>query len=612
MPIIEGAWVTKPTGVSDEYQRSAGDAAKEVGRQLVGGAVVDLPRMVGQGLRWISPPGSQDDQTGQEMVQDAGARALDYQPHDTGSGVTGRTLSMGARAVAPMVPAVAASLIPGVGEVAAPAVAGMLFGTSSAQDTKDKIAATGASDEDSTAAGYASGLIQGPLEAVGTHFGAAAFRAGRAAISAPTMDAVVTSLTSGGIKAAAKGIGTAMVVEPVTEVAQDLGTEAVERSYGAQPQSMLDIAKSSAQGAVGLTALLGPLAAGAHVSQARQSHAINTALNDPSAPLEARSMAEQIVAQHAAEAGVPQDQIDAWHAAREAGAPAPAGPANLLAGGAPMAEPEASAAPAEVAPQAAIQQPVQQTTEQSTPQATQVAEMAAAPAAPGVDPAIAAQQAQQDQVAQAQQAEQQAQQSRVEEHKARIVAEQQATAQAEDAIGGTERDDKGKRTVKVPGRYVDTYREAKALADAGSLTPEAFQNTQDRLIAALQTNDNKTLQAVRKGLDELRTPAPIEAPAVAKEAVAEAAPAEKAKPEATVKETPRVAEPVPQVTANTAVAAATPATYEQYAGKPVTILVPQEGGKKPLRRTIKDAKASLEEAESRASMYEELVRCITK
>ena len=57
----------------------------EVGRQLVGGALVDLPKMVGQGLQYtgIAP------ETGRELVQGAEARAPQYAPDLRGRGLVG-------------------------------------------------------------------------------------------------------------------------------------------------------------------------------------------------------------------------------------------------------------------------------------------------------------------------------------------------------------------------------------------------------------------------------------------------------------------------------------------------------------------------------------------
>ena len=59
-------------------------------------------------------------------------------------------------------------------------------------------------------------------------------------------------------------------MQPTTEVAQDVGTALIEDAYGAAPEDLGEIAKQSALGGVGLTLLLGPLAAGAHVQRAKK------------------------------------------------------------------------------------------------------------------------------------------------------------------------------------------------------------------------------------------------------------------------------------------------------------------------------------------------------
>jgi hypothetical protein len=191
--------------------------------------------------------------------------------------------------------------------------------------------------------------------------------------------------------------------------------------------------------------------------------------------------------------------------------------------------------------------------------------MAVAPAAPGVDPAIAAQMQAAQQPAPVDPAVAE-QQSRVEEVKAKIMAEQKSVAEAEDVLGGPERDEKGKRVNKVPGRYTDTFRELKALADEGKISPTVFEEGKTQLIAALQTQDNKTLQNVRKKLAEVRNPKPVE-PAKA-EAPAPAAPAAPAAPTPVAAPAPPpAAAPVPQVTAiTTPVAVAPPAPKPIVAG----------------------------------------------
>lgn len=281
----------------------------EMGRQLVGGAVVDLPKMVGQGLQYteIAP------EYGREMAQAAEARAVDYVPDMRGRGLVGQAGVLGARAVAPMAPALAASFLPG-GQVAAPVVAAGLFGTSSAQETYDKLREQGASEEDATAAARRVGLIQGPLEGVATAVGlrAAKGMAPVLGIGGKTTAGVAAGLTDTAVlKPFAKGMAANLVVQPGTEVLQDLGTYAVEQAYGAKAEDPYEIAKQSALGGAGLTMILGPLSLGGHVARARKAEVLQAALSE-NAPPEVRAQALNLVTKEARRQGVPDADVSAW------------------------------------------------------------------------------------------------------------------------------------------------------------------------------------------------------------------------------------------------------------------------------------------------------------
>lgn len=511
-----------PNAVAEQlgFQRSTYDAAKEVGRQAVGGVAVDLPRMAGQAMRWTTT--NPNDKTGQNMVNAADARAPDYAPDTAGAGVVGNTLAKGARALGPMIPIVAASAIPGVGEFAGPALAGAAFGASSAQDMSDKITAAGGTPDQARRAGWQSGAIMGPAMLATAGVGGAAFRGALGAGADATMDSVVNSLTQSGLKNAGVAVGENMLVQPAVMSGAAAANELVSRANGGTPEDMWSVVKDSAQTAIGMTALLGPFAAGAQMGHAKRAAAMDAALNNPNAPPELRQMAEMAVAHAAVNAGVPKEQITAWQAERAQAAaqadvvtPPPAG-ASMLAGETPhqadqmKAAGEAAAAQADAAP---------------TPLASDNAAPAAVPApavaphAPDmldqshVDPAVIAQREQAGTVAQQSQQAAAEQQSRVEAIKQKIAADQAAKTDAENQLGGAEVDAAGKRVNKVPGRYTDAYLELKAAHDEGLITPQQFSDQTDRLIAALQTQDNKTLNTVRKETDALRNPKPVvEAP----------------------------------------------------------------------------------------------------
>lgn len=281
----------------------------EMGRQAVGGAVVDLPKMVGQGLQYtgIAP------EYGREMAQAAEARAPGYQPDMRGRGVAAEALISGARGLAPVLATAPLAFVPG-GQVAAPAAAAVLFGTSSAQETFDKLVSQGIPEDEAAAAARRVGMIQGPLEGIATAVGMRAARPLTTALGrAGTTAGVAGALTETGVAAPfLKGLATNMVVQPATEVAQDVGTSMVERAYGAAPEDLGAIARQSALGGIGLTALLGPLALGSHVSRSRRAEVLKDALYGENTDPAVRSKAMDIVMTEARRQGVGEQDIGQW------------------------------------------------------------------------------------------------------------------------------------------------------------------------------------------------------------------------------------------------------------------------------------------------------------
>lgn len=319
---MAGIWdAYNPSAAAPSEDRPWYSDAYEVGRQGAAGAVVDLPRMAGQAARWIAPDGTDLDEWGRSTVEAADARSPGWEPDMQGRGGLAATLIKGSRAVGPMVPAIAASFVPG-GQWIAPAVAAGQFGTSSAQDTEDKLrkernsaGERTISDEDATSAGWRTGMIQGPLEGLATAAGGWALRGAKPllGIGAQTTGSVAARMTDTAVlKPLAKGLGLNLLAQPATEVAQDLGTEFNERSYGAKPEDAWEIAKDSAQGAVGLTLLLGPFAAGGQVRRAQRADELKQALYNPATPESVRAQARDMVVQAAATEGVGPQDADAW------------------------------------------------------------------------------------------------------------------------------------------------------------------------------------------------------------------------------------------------------------------------------------------------------------
>jgi hypothetical protein len=231
-----------------------------------------------------------------------------------GRGLVGQAGVLGARGLAPVVATGAAALIPGVGEVAAPLAAATLFGTSSAQETYEKLKEQGASEQDAIAAARRVGLIQGPLEGAATAVGmrAAKGMAPLVGLGAKTTAGVAGELTETAVaKPFLKGMAVNAVVQPGTEVAQDLGTYAVEQAYGAKAEDPYEIAKQSALGGAGLTMLLGPLSMGGHISRARKAEVLQAALSED-APADVRAQATKAVMAEARRQGVPESDVGAW------------------------------------------------------------------------------------------------------------------------------------------------------------------------------------------------------------------------------------------------------------------------------------------------------------
>jgi hypothetical protein len=282
----------------------------EMGRQAVGGAVVDLPKMVGQGLQYtnLAP------KYGREMAQAAEARAPAYAPDMRGRGLLGQAGVLGARGLAPVLATAPLAFVPG-GQFAAPLAAATLFGTSSAQETYEKILAQTGDEQAATDAARRVGLIQGPLEGAATAVGLRAFKPLATALrGAPRTTAGVAGVLTDTAVARPflKGMGINLAVQPGTEVAQDVGSSLVERAYGAAPEDLGEMAKQSALGGVGLTLLLGPLAGGAAVSRARRAESLKDALYGENTPVETRAKAMDLVMGEARRQGVADQDVDTW------------------------------------------------------------------------------------------------------------------------------------------------------------------------------------------------------------------------------------------------------------------------------------------------------------
>ena len=284
----------------------------ELGTQLVGGALVDLPEMTGQGLKFLErETGLETGDLGRRMVAGARERAPQYERSGQERGFTADVLLSGARGVAPVLAAAPLAFVPGVGTSAAALAAGTLFGTSSAQETYDKLIAQGVSPEEATAASRRVGLIQGAGETIATAVGAKAFKP---LLKGKTTAGLVADLTDTSIlNPFAKGMAVNMLVQPTTEVAQDVGASLVERAYGGKAEDLYAIGKESFKGGLGLTLLLGPLSIGGHVSRSNNAATLKAALSDDlSIPPEVKQQAITAVQTAAQQKGIKDEDIADW------------------------------------------------------------------------------------------------------------------------------------------------------------------------------------------------------------------------------------------------------------------------------------------------------------
>jgi hypothetical protein len=306
--------VSKRTGVSvEEVSTAFGVAprgtASEVARQFGAGIAVDLPRMVGQGLKYtgIAP------ETGEALVQSAEERAPGWQPDMRGRGVVGQALVAGGRGLGPVAASVPLFFVPG-GQAVAPLAVGGLFGTSSAQDTYEKLISQGVSEEEASAAARRVGLLQGAGEAAASFVGARTIAPlARGLTGAKTTGQVADRLTDTRVLAPfARAYATNLAVQPTTEAIQDVGTEYIERAYGAAPEDAGQIAAESAKAGFGMALLLGPFNFGGSAIRARRSEELKQALYGADTDPQVRAKAIDAVMAEAQRQNIAPQNVDAW------------------------------------------------------------------------------------------------------------------------------------------------------------------------------------------------------------------------------------------------------------------------------------------------------------
>lgn len=338
--------------LADQFGIKPRGFVSEMGRQIAGGVMVEVPKMVGRAGQFISREmpwlgeaveigakgqaatspariAAQDeaDLRNEEILRDTGAlgglgrttyeagvaNEQAYMPDMRNRGLVQQSLLMGARALAPVAATLPAAVVPG-GMVAA---TGTLFGLSQAEDTYQKLIAEGVPEDEARAASYKTGAVQGLGEAAGTYLGMRAFQAARpifGALSGRTTAGVAARAADTSIlRPAATTFGLNLLGQPATEVAQDVATSMIESAAGGKPEDLGEIAKQSAMGAVGLTLLLGPLSFGSHVARSRSAAEVKAALaGDPAVAPERRAQIFSSIADSARSQGVGRENIGEW------------------------------------------------------------------------------------------------------------------------------------------------------------------------------------------------------------------------------------------------------------------------------------------------------------
>lgn len=255
---------------------------KEVGRQIVAGAVVDLPKMTGQAIQAFTPGGSAPHEFGKEMAANAELRAAGWAPDMEGRGSIADVFIRGGRAIAPSIATMAAYLNP-AGVALGPIATIALFGGSQYQEEYNKVMDAGGTREDARNAGLITGAIQGGGEAIANKLMFGVFGAGKAAAQAGMKGVVGEATEQSVLKPWAKAVGVAMVGEPATEVTQDIGTSLTERAYGLKTPSLAETMYDSGTAAVGMTMILAPLGLVGHYKNSTRAKAIDALLANPNA-----------------------------------------------------------------------------------------------------------------------------------------------------------------------------------------------------------------------------------------------------------------------------------------------------------------------------------------
>ena len=311
-----------------------------VGRQLKYGATSDLPRMVGDAMKYVSEEGEWFYEQGQSItdwvdqqekdnpdllykyewdknpvmhVFGGGARMI---PQSLGPPVGLAALVAGTIALLPASAAAAVATGTGAAIVAgATAIAGGLpMGLAQGQQTYQKLIDAGVDEETARNSSRWSGLVEWGGESVGNMFAVAKWPMkmlgigvkGPGKIVAKDAIEYLTKLAGDPkIWGTAAGktiadIAKTMGIEVGTEIGQAVGQTAIENvalaKVGVEPTPLIEAAKEVIGPTIGMTLLMAPLGINANVRDVRRQNAIKDALTDPRIHPQSRAAAAMAVA----------------------------------------------------------------------------------------------------------------------------------------------------------------------------------------------------------------------------------------------------------------------------------------------------------------------------
>lgn len=276
--VNEAGEVSTPNATSGMPAPKNG-ALNEIGTGIKRGAVVELPKMLGMGMKATGRPGDTLYDAGQGMVDSAEERgkAPQNQLNPDGHGWFVNALASGGEMLAPSAVGMAAAVplalagAPAAALAAGAVATGGLFGASQFQDTWEHVKGAGGDDKSAFKAGLLSGSIEALGEGLAAYIGGKFVTRAGSAIVGKTLDSGLKGMAKPSIlKSFGSGYAKTLGVEVGTEMGQNAGESAVEQAYGVKEANPWESAKAAIAPTFGLTTLLAPFGLHANIKQARQ------------------------------------------------------------------------------------------------------------------------------------------------------------------------------------------------------------------------------------------------------------------------------------------------------------------------------------------------------